>query len=433
MSDLTKRILEIPLTKAPRKWWYAFGVATMFTGIWTISVVYLIYRGPGIWGINRPSYWGFAVANFVWWIGIGHAGTFISAVLLLCRQTWRTSVSRLAEAMTIFAVMCAGLFPIIHLGRPWFFYWVLPYPNSMNIYSQFRSPFVWDAFAITTYILVSLIFWYLGMMPDFGAIRDGAEPGKRRFIYACLALGWRGDNEQWRKLKVASLLLAGLATPLVISVHSIVALDFASGIVPGWGLTVFPPFFVAGAVYSGLAMVLVLAISIRSVYALQAFITVDHLEKIARLMLATAWMVTYGYTLEAWNAWSGGDHHEWLSFLHKVNGHYGWLYWTMILVNCIFPQVFWSPTARKNIQLLFVAGVLIVLGMWVERFMIIVPSLEADYLQTAWGEFSPTMWDWAVWSGTVGLFFFFYLLFVRFAPMIAVHELREETAKRRVK
>lgn len=425
-AELSLKLARLPLkNKTPLAWWICFALALTFLGVFGISLTYLLIEGPGIWGNNRPVYWAYDLTNFIWWIGLGHAGTFLSAVFILLEKNWRVSVSRLAEGMTIFAVMCAGLFPLIHLGRPWLAYWVFPYPNSMNVYSNFRSPFVWDAFAIATYITVSMLFWFIGMIPDFAMIRDEAKPGWKRTTYGLLAFGWKGERNDWRKMKSLSLLLAAIATPLVVSVHSTVALDFASAIVPGWSSTVFPPFFVAGAVFSGLAMVLMLAVFIRSTFDIRDAIRIDHLDRTAQFLLATCWMVTYSYALEVYSAWYSGDVHEWNVVYHKMFGHYWFIYWGMLILNVVLPQAFWFRAARRNTKMLFWIGLAVVIGMWFERFTVIIPTLEAQYLKTAWRDYFPTIWDWGILSGTIGLFSTCYLIYVRWAPIVPIREMRE--------
>jgi molybdopterin-containing oxidoreductase family membrane subunit len=382
-----------------------------------------------------PVAWGYAIGNFVWWIGIGHAGTFISAVLLLLRQKWRTSINRFAEAMTLFAAGIAGLFPILHLGRPWFFYWLVPYPNVMNVWPQWRSPLVWDFFAIATYLTVSLLFWYVGLIPDLATLRDRAgQRGERtaQVTYGLLALGWRGEARHWARYEWAYLLLAGLATPLVVSVHTIVSLDFAVGNTPGYHSTIFPPYFVAGALFSGFAMVLTLAIPLRHAFGLQDFITQRHLANAAKVLLATSWLVSYGYMAEMFTAFYSGDVYERYMTLNRFAGPYGPVYWAMLTCNVLVPQLFWFRRVRHSVALLFVLSLVINCGMWMERFLIVVTSLHRDYLPSAWGMFYPTRWDWITLFGSIALFVWLFLLFVRFLPAISIAEMRElvrESAK----
>ncbi|MFN3323116.1 MAG: NrfD/PsrC family molybdoenzyme membrane anchor subunit [Bryobacteraceae bacterium] len=411
--------------RAPRVWWLAFTSALVLLVIFSAAVFYLIYVGTGIWGINVPVAWGFAIINFVWWIGIGHAGTLISAILLLVRQQWRTSINRFAEAMTLFAVACAGLYPILHLGRPWLAYWLLPYPNTMDLWPQPRSALVWDVFAVTTYGTVSLLFWYVGLIPDLGSLRDRAVSPAARKTFGVLALGWRGSARHWARYEMTYLLLAGLATPLVISVHSVVSFDFATSIIPGWHTTIFPPYFVAGAIYSGFAMVLTLVIPIRSVYHLESFITLRHLDNMAKVMLATGWIVAYGYAIEGFVGWYSGVEYERYMLLNRMTGPYAPLYYGLLITNVLIPQVLWSGRVRRNTYLLFGLSLIINTGMWLERFIIVVTSLHRDFLPSSWGMYYPTVWDWMTYFGTLGLFFSLMFLFVRILPMISAFEMKE--------
>ena len=379
----------------------------------------------GIWGINIPVGWGFAIVNFVWWIGIGHAGTLISAVLLLLNQSWRTSINRFAEAMTLFAVACAGMFPIMHLGRPWFAYWLFPYPNVMGLWPQFRSPLVWDVFAVSTYGTVSLLFWFIGLIPDLATLRDRATKRAHKIVYGILAMGWRGSAIHWYRYETAYLLLAGLATPLVVSVHSVVSFDFAVGIVPGWHSTIFPPYFVAGAIYSGFAMVLTLAIPLRAAYHLEDFITMRHLENMALVMLSTGMIVAYGYLMEFFTAWYSDSATEIFVPFNRAFGPYAHWYWALIFCNIVAPQMLWFSRFRRNVKALFVTALIVNVGMWLERFIIVVTSLHRDFLPSSWGMYSPTRWDWAIFIGTLGLFVALLFLFIRFLPMISIFEMRE--------
>jgi Ni/Fe-hydrogenase subunit HybB-like protein len=389
-----------------------------------ISITYLFVKGIGIWGVNVPIAWGFAIVNFVWWIGIGHAGTLISAILLLLRQEWRTSINRFAEAMTLFAVACAGLFPLLHLGRPWFAYWLVPYPSTMNIWPQFRSPLVWDVFAVSTYLTVSLLFWYVGLIPDMATLRDRASSRVGRVTYGILAMGWRGSAIHWHRYDTAYLLLAGLATPLVVSVHTVVSFDFAISIVPGWHTTIFPPYFVAGAIYSGFAMVMVLAIPIRAVYRLEDFITMRHLQNMAKVMLATGMIVAYGYLMENFTAWYSANPFERSQTLNRWTGPYAPVFWALIFFNILIPQVLWLKRVRTSVRLLFLVALSVNVGMWLERFIIVVTSLHRDFLPSAWNMYYPTFWDWSTYIGTIGLFFALLFLFLRFLPMISIFEMR---------
>jgi molybdopterin-containing oxidoreductase family membrane subunit len=416
---------------AGRAWWIGMGIASLLTLLFLYAVAWLFATGVGIWGVNIPVAWGWAITNFVWWIGIGHAGTFISAVLLLLHQGWRTAINRFAEAMTIFAAGIAGIFPILHLGRPWFFYWLLPYPDVMGVWPQWRSPLVWDFAAISTYLSVSLLFWYMGALPDFATLRDRARRRGRRVIYGLLALGWRGDARHWSRYRTAYLLLAGLATPLVVSVHSVVSLDFAVGNSPGWHSTVFPPYFVAGALLSGFAMVLTLAIPLRRCLGLQEFITPRHLDNAARVMLATGLLVCYGYAAEIFMAFYGGDAFEVHVTLDRFTGPYAPVYWAVIACNAGALQLLWFRRVRANIAALFALSLVLNVGMWLERFMIVVTALHRDFLPSAWGEFRPTAWDWAHFAGSLGLFAAMFLLFVRWVPVVSMHEMGGLLARRR--
>jgi Ni/Fe-hydrogenase subunit HybB-like protein len=424
-GSITDKISDIVLERrSGRLFWIAIGIAGAFTILFVVSVTYLFLTGVGIWGVNEPVAWAFALTNFVWWVGIGHAGTFISAILLLLRQKWRTSINRFAEAMTIFAVAMAGLMPILHLGRPWFFYWLVPYPDVMNVWPQWRSPLVWDIFAISTYIIVSILFWYMGLMPDLATLRDRAGKRWQQVAYGLLALGWRGDARHWQRFDSAYLLMAGLATPLVISVHSVVSLDFSIGNVPGWHSTIFPPYFVAGALFSGFAMALTIAIPLRSIFKLKDFVTERHLSNMAKVMLACGLVVAYSYGVELFDAAYGGDPYEVFAMKNRMLGPYAWIYWVVLLCNVAIPQLIWSGRIRNNPAALLVIAIIINIGMWLERFMIIVVSLHRDFLPSSWGYFSPTFWDWATLLGSLGTFALLFLLFVRFLPAISMSEMR---------
>jgi molybdopterin-containing oxidoreductase family membrane subunit len=425
-ASVTDQISAIVLTRrTPRSWYIGFAVAFLLVMVLFYAIGYLLLAGIGIWGVNAPVGWGFAIINFVWWIGIGHAGTLISAILLLLRQEWRTSINRFAEAMTLFAVACAGLFPLLHVGRPWLAYWLLPYPNTMALWPQFRSPLVWDVFAVATYATVSLLFWYVGLIPDLATLRDRTHNRLVRALYGFMAMGWRGSALHWHRYQMAYLLLAGLATPLVVSVHSVVSLDFAVSIVPGWHTTVFPPYFVAGAIYAGFAMVMTLAIPIRAIYRLQDFITMRHLQNMAMIILATGLIVAYGYMMETFMAWYGANPYEQFMITNRMRGPYAPLYWALIVCNVLVPQVLWSRRVRSNVKALFAVAMAVNVGMWLERYIIVVTSLHRDYLPSAWGMYAGTRWDWALFVGTIGLFFALLFLFVRFLPMISIFEMRE--------
>ena len=424
-ATVTDKISSIVLTRrTPLFWFVPFLIASGLLMVFLAAVSYLLVRGVGIWGIKVPVMWGWAITNFVWWIGIGHAGTLISAILLLLRQSWRNSINRFAEAMTLFAVACAGMFPLLHLGRPWLFYWLFPYPNSMNIQPQFRSPLVWDVFAVSTYATVSALFWFIGLIPDLATLRDRARNRWARATYGILAMGWRGAASHWQKYETASLLLAGLATPLVLSVHTVVSFDFTIAIVPGWHSTIFPPYFVAGAIYSGFAMVLVLAIPLRGMYGLEDLITMRHLDNMAKVMLATGEIVAYSYVFEAFIAWYGGNQFEMYAFWNRMVGPYAVAYWTLIFCNLVFPQLLWWKKFRTNIVWLFVIALDVLVGMWLERYVIIVVSLSRDFVPSSWGFYWGTIWDVATFVGTIGLFFFLFFLFIRSLPMISIFEVR---------
>jgi molybdopterin-containing oxidoreductase family membrane subunit len=426
LGSVTDKISSIVLTrKTPIGWWLGFLFAFGLANVLFISITWLLVKGTGIWGVNIPVGWGFAIVNFVWWIGIGHAGTLISAILLLLKQSWRTSINRFAEAMTLFAVACAGIFPLIHTGRPWLAaYWLFPYPNTMNIWPQFRSPLIWDVFAVSTYATVSALFWFVGLIPDLATLRDRSQSRVGRVVYGMLAMGWRGSAAHWHRYETAYLLLAGLATPLVVSVHTVVSFDFAIAILPGWHTTIFPPYFVAGAIYSGFAMVLTLAIPIRAIYGLEDFITMRHLQNMAKVMLVTGLIVAYGYATEAFIAWYSADKFEFFVPFNRATGPYAFSYWALILCNVAIPQVLWFRRVRNNVPVLFVVSLIVNVGMWLERFVIVVTSLHRDFLPSSWGMYQPTIWDWGTYVGTIGLFLALLFLFLRFLPMISIAEMR---------
>jgi molybdopterin-containing oxidoreductase family membrane subunit len=425
-GSVTDKISSIVLSKpTPKSWYIGFAIAFALVMLLTAAVGYLFIKGVGIWGIDIPVAWGMAIVNFVWWIGIGHAGTLISAILLLFRQQWRTSINRFAEAMTLFAVACAGLFPILHLGRPYYFYWLIPYPSVMGVWPQFRSPLIWDFFAVSTYGTVSLIFWYLGLIPDLATLRDRAKRRSAQVIYGLLAMGWRGSARHWSRYQKVYFLLAALATPLVVSVHSVVSFDFAVAIVPGWHSTIFPPYFVAGALYSGFAMVLTIAIPVRAIYGLQDFITVRHLTNMAKIMLASGMVVAYGYLMETFMAAYSGNPFERFMTLNRAFGPYAPWYWTLIACNVVIPQVLWIQRVRRNVLALFIIALIVNIGMWSERFVIVITSLHRDFMTSAWGFYTPTFWDWATFVGSIGLFLALLFLFIRFLPMISTFEMRE--------
>ena len=422
--SITEVVAE-PLERAtPIGWWLVFLPSLGLLSLLGIAVSWLFWEGIGIWGLNVPVGWAWDITNFVFWVGIGHAGTLISAILFLFRQRWRTSINRAAEAMTIFAVMCAMTFPGIHVGRVWVAYWMFPLPNQMDMWPNFRSPLLWDVFAVSIYGTVSALFWYVGLIPDLATIRDRAKTPIRRYVYGFFALGWRGSMRQWQHYESAYLILAALATPLVLSVHSIVSMDFAVSLLPGWHTTVFPPYFVAGAIFSGFAMVVTLMVICRSVFKLEHIITLRHFDFMAKIMLVTGTMVGYAYATEFFTAWYSGNPYEFFTFMNRALGPYAWAYWIMVTCNVISPQIFWSKKARTSIPVLFVLSIVINIGMWFERFVIIVTSLHRDFLPSAWGYFSPTLWDVLCLLGSFGLFFTMFCLFVRFLPMVATAEVK---------
>jgi len=417
--------------RAGKWWWLGFFISSCGLLLGIVMVTYTIMTGIGVWGLDRSVGWGFAITNFVFWVGIGHAGTLISAILLLLRQRWRTSIARSAEAMTIFAVMCAGIFPIIHMGRPWLAYWMLPYPNSRgSLWVNFRSPLLWDVFAISTYFIISLLFWYVGMIPDFATLRDRAG-GWRRKLYTRLSFGWNGSTINWRRYDKACLILAGLATPLVVSVHSIVSFDFATSVIPGWHTTIFPPYFVAGAIFSGFAMVATLLIIARKVMHLESYITAKHLDNMAKVLLLTGMLVGLAYTTELFLAWYSGNPYERFTFLNRAFGPYAWAYWLMFSCNVFVPQLFWFKRIRRNLGVLFVATLLINVGMWFERFNIVVTSLHRDFLPASWSFYTPSFVEVGILLGSFGLFFTCFMLFVRFAPVVAIHEVKHTLQEQR--
>ena len=426
-ATVTDKISSIVLTQPTRRgWWAGFLIAFSLLMVLNYAVAKLLTVGVGIWGVNIPIAWGFAIVNFVWWIGIGHAGTLISAFLLLMRQKWRTSINRFAEAMTLFAVACAGMFPLLHLGRPWIFYWLFPYPDTMGTWPQFRSPLVWDVFAVSTYATVSVMFWFVGLIPDLATLRDRARNRLAQIAYGVLAMGWRGSAVHWRRYEMASLLLAGLATPLVVSVHTVVSFDFTIAILPGWHSTIFPPYFVAGAIYSGFAMVLTLAIPLRKYYGLQDFVTLRHLDNMAKILLATGLIVAYGYMMETFMAFYSGNTYDRYMIVNRMTGPYAPIYWLLILSNIAVPQtLLWIPRIRRNVAALFAISLVVQVGMWLERFVIVVTSLHRDFMPSAWNMYYPTRWDWMTYFGSIGLFLTLFFLFVRYLPMISIFEMRE--------
>jgi molybdopterin-containing oxidoreductase family membrane subunit len=424
---MTDQLMGIVFTKnTPTAWFIFMAVGfTLLMGL-SVSLAYLLVKGIGIWGNNVPVGWAFDIINFVWWIGIGHAGTLISAILLLFKQDWRTSINRFAEAMTLFAVACAAIFPIFHTGRPWLAaYWLFPYPNTMGLWPNFKSPLIWDVFAVSTYATVSAMFWYVGLIPDLATFRDRAEKPWQKRLYGVLALGWRGSARHWFRYETAYLILAGLSTPLVLSVHTVVSFDFAVSNLPGWHATIFPPYFVAGAIYAGFAMVLTLAIPLRAIYKLHDFITMRHLENMAKVTLVTGLIVCYGYACELFFGWYSGNQYERFMLMNRVlTGPYAWSYWMLLLCNFLVPQLLWSKKLRRNLGVLFTVAMFVNVGMWLERFVIIVTSLHRDFLPGSWDMYYPTRWDFMTFFGTIGLFLTLMFLFVRVLPMISIFEMR---------
>jgi molybdopterin-containing oxidoreductase family membrane subunit len=434
-GSVTEIISDITLKrKIKLGWLIGFGISLMITGMLFATITYLVLTGIGIWGNNNPVGWAFDIINFVWWIGIGHAGTLISAILLLFRQKWRTSINRFAEAMTLFAVACAGLFPLLHTGRPWLAFWLLPYPNSMAVWPQFRSPLMWDVFAVSTYATVSALFWFVGLIPDLATLRDRAQRPFLQKIFGALAMGWRGSARHWQRYEMAYLLLAGLSTPLVLSVHTVVSFDFSIGIVPGWHATIFPPYFVAGAIYAGFAMVLILAIPLRKYYGgIADFITPRHLNNMGKVMLATGLIVFYGYMTEAFMAYYSANEYERFMMINRSTGPYGFLYWCLILCNGLIPQILWSYKMRQKIWVLFFVSIVVSIGMWLERFVIIVTSLHRDFLPSSWAMYYPTKYDFSMFIGTLGFFSLLFFLFIRALPFISIFEMRTLVPEAKIK
>lgn len=425
---LSDTIAAITEGKTPRWWWIAFTISLLALSLGVAMVLYLVSTGVGVWGVSHPVMWGWAIVNFVWWIGIGHAGTLISAILFLLRQQWRTAVNRAAEAMTIFAVMCAAIFPVIHVGRVWFAWWLLPIPTANGLWPQFHSPLMWDVFAIGTYFTVSVLFWYMGLLPDLAVMRDRARNKARKLCYGWFALGWTGSHRHWHHYQKAYLILAGLCTPLVVSVHSIVSLDFSATQLPGWHSTIFPPYFVAGAVFSGMAMVLTLVVPLRKLCRLEEVITVRHVEVMCKVTLAMSALVGYANLMELFTAWYGGDPYASMALRQRAFGPYWWAYWVMIACTVGAPQAFWFARARANLAVVFVVALAINLGMWLERFVIVVGSLSRDFLPANWSYYAPTWVDVCTFAGSFGLFFTLFLLFLRFLPLVAIAELKAVAA-----
>jgi len=422
ITDNVARVAEAH--RPPRAWYIAFAFALTLLTAFMASLGWAAWTGIGVWGNMMPVAWAFPIVNFVFWIGIGHAGTLISAILFLLRQNWRTAINRFAEAMTIFAVICAGIFPGVHIGRPWLPYYMFPIPNQMDMWPQFRSPLEWDIFAVGTYATTSILFWYMGMIPDFATFRDRSKTTIRRLLYGIVAMGWRGSSRQWHRYERAYLILAALATPLVLSVHSVVSFDFATAQLPGWHATIFPPYFVAGAIFGGFAMVVTLAVPARQFFGLKRIITIDHLELMNKVLIATGLMVGYAYGMEFFIAWYSGSLYEGFTFVNRAFGPYAWAYWTMITCNVISPQLHWFKRIRRNPWATLLIGMVINVGMWFERFVIICTSLARDFLPSSWGYYIPTTWDFVTLGGSFGLFFTLFLLFCRYLPMVAMSEVK---------
>ena len=422
VTDLVCEIVE--KRKAPKAWYVAFGISATLAAVFFAMIGYLFLKGIGVWGLNIPVGWAFDITNFVFWVGIGHAGTLISAILFLFRQKWRTGINRFAEAMTIFAVMTAGVFPLIHVGRPWLAYWLFPIPNQMAMWPNFRSPLLWDVFAVSTYFTVSLLFWYVGMIPDLATLRDRATTKGRQVVYGLLAMGWNGSGRQWHHYERVYLLLAALATPLVLSVHSVVSFDFAVAQLPGWHTTIFPPYFVAGAIFGGFAMVITLLVPVRAFFHLEEIVTTRHFDNMAKIVLATGMIVGYAYGMEFFTAWYSGNAAELFVFRNRAFGPYAWAYWTMITCNVVAPQALWFKKVRRSPWLLLGVAMFINVGMWFERFVIIVTSLSRDYLPSSWGYFRPSVVDLLTLAGSFGFFLSLFLLFLRFVPMFAMAEVK---------
>ncbi len=419
------RLIARPMDERPsKKFFMALAVSGSLLMIGVISVTILFLYGTGVWGLNQPVGWAFDITNFVFWVGIGHAGTLISAILYLLRQKWRTGIARFAEAMTIFAVMCAGIFPVIHTGRPWLAGYLLPYPNQHSLWVNFTSPLIWDVFAVSTYFTVSLVFGYVGLIPDFATLRDRTASKIKKIVYSIFSLGWRNSHRNWQHYEKAYMLLAGFATPLVLSVHTIVSFDFAVSINPGWHATIFPPYFVAGAIFSGFAMVVTVLIFVRKVFDLQNIITINHFEKMNKVILATGWMVGYAYGMEFFIAWYSGNPTEQFVFVNRAFGPYWWAYWIMVSCNVIFPQLFWFKKIRRSIPAMLVVAILVNVGMWFERFVITVTTLHRDFLPSSWGMFVPTLVDFGTMIGSFGLFFTLVLIFTRTLPVVAMSEIK---------
>jgi Ni/Fe-hydrogenase subunit HybB-like protein len=427
---ITEKVCSIIEGKTPTWWWVCFILACCVASFTVIGIVYLVSTGVGVWGHANPVNWAWDIVNFVFWIGIGHAGTLISAILCLLRQKWRTSINRAAEAMTIFAVVCAGIFPVFHVGRVWYAFYLFPIPNSNVIWQNFRSPLEWDVFAVSTYGTVSVLFWYVGLIPDLAVLRDRFEAAGNKLratLYGLFAMGWRGSNRHWSNYEMAYLVLAGISTPLVLSVHTIVSFDFAVSLLPGWHTTIFPPYFVAGAIFSGFGMVLTLMLPLRAIYGLEDLITQYHIDCMCKITLATGTIVGYAYGIEFFIAWYGANPNEGFAFVNRAFGHYAWAYWIMISCNVITPQFFWFKSVRNNTSFVWILSIFVNVGMWFERFVIIVTSLARDFLPSSWGYYSPSIVEIFTFFGTFGVFSVLFLLFIRFLPIMPMAELKAVT------
>ena len=425
LRDVTETVARVVERKPSLGWFLALFVTSGMAAWGTFALIYTAVEGIGVWGNNQPIGWAWGITNFVFWIGIGHAGTLISAILFLFRQKWRTAINRAAEAMTIFAVICALIFPVIHTGRPWVaVYWLLPYPNQMEMWVNFRSPLLWDVFAVGTYFTVSLIFWYIGLVPDLATLRNRAKNFLSKTAFTFFSLGWTGANRHWHRYEKAYLILAGLSTPLVLSVHTIVSFDFAVSIIPGWHTTIFPPYFVAGAIFSGFAMVLTLMVIARTLLGLEQFITIKHIENMNKVLMATGMMVGYAYGIEFFIAWYSGNPFEQFIFLNRALGPYSWAYWTMVTCNVFIPQLFWFKKLRRNLLVTWIISIFVNIGMWFERFVIIATSLHRDFLPSSWGMFYPSWVDVSIFVGTIGIFLTLFLIFAKFLPVLAISEVK---------
>ena len=423
-KDVTATVADVTLGQTPRKWPFALALAVCGLLILIGSLGWQVGQGVGVWGLNSTVGWAWDITGFVFWIGIGHAGTLISAILYLFRQKWRTSINRAAEAMTLFAVIAALMYPTFHIGRVWVFYWLLPVPNQMGMWPNFKSPLLWDVFAVSTYGIVSALFWYVGLVPDLATLRDRATSRTKQIVYGIFSLGWRGSHKGWLHYEKAYMILAGLSTPLVLSVHTIVSFDFAVSIIPGWHTTIFPPYFVAGAIFSGFAMVVTLMVVARKAMGLENLITMRHLENMNKIILATGTMVGYAYAMELFIAWYSGNSYERFAFANRMFGPYAWAYWTMWSCNVIFPQLFWFKKVRTSIPAMFAISIVVNVGMWFERFVIVVTSLHRDFIPSSWSYFRPSLFDMSTFVGTFGLFMTLFLLFCRYLPVVAISEVK---------